>query len=43
VAAETMPSHRVDTERLLRAKIVARLSDRGVKMPPVMQATPPAP
>ena len=43
VAAETMPSHRVDTERLLRAKIVARLSERGVKMPPVMQGTPPAP
>ena len=29
VAAETMPSHRVDTERLLRAKIVARLGERG--------------
>jgi small-conductance mechanosensitive channel len=42
VAAETMPSRRVDTERLLRAKIVARLSERGVKMPPVMQSTPPA-
>jgi small-conductance mechanosensitive channel len=43
VAAETMPSHRVDTERLLRAKIVARLSERGVKTPPVMQGMPPTP
>jgi len=40
VAAETMPSHRVDTERLLRAKIVARLSERGIKTPPVMQGMP---
>ncbi len=35
VAAETMPSHRVDTERLLRAKILARLGERGIKTPPV--------
>lgn len=34
VAAETMPSHRVDTERLLRAKIITRLTERGVKVPP---------
>ena len=43
VAAETMPSHRVDTERLLRAKIVARLSEQGVKTPPVMPGMPPTP
>ena len=35
VAAETMPSHRIDTERLLRAKILARLGERGFKTPPV--------
>ena len=35
VAAETMPSHRVDTERLLRAKILARLGERGIKTPAV--------
>ncbi len=35
VAAETMPSHRVDTERLLRAKILARLGERGIRTPPV--------
>jgi len=35
VAAETMPSHRIDTERLLRAKILARLGERGIKTPPV--------
>jgi len=43
MAAETMPSHRVDTERLLRAKIVARLSERGVKTPPAMPGMPPTP
>jgi len=43
VAAETMPSHRVDTERLLRAKIVARLSERGVKTPPAVPGMPPTP
>lgn len=45
VAAETMPSHRVDTERLLRAKIVARVAERGIKNPSVMtgMANPPAP
>jgi small conductance mechanosensitive channel len=35
VAAETAPSHRMDTERLLREKIVARMTDRGIKVPPV--------
>jgi small conductance mechanosensitive channel len=35
VAAETMPSHRVDTERLLRARILARLGERGIKTPAV--------
>jgi len=43
VAAETMPSHRVDTERLLRAKILARLGERGVRTPPVVAGMPPAP
>ena len=37
VAAETMPSHRVDTERLLRAKILARMGERGIKTPPVVR------
>ncbi len=35
VAVETEPSHRVDVERLLRAKIVARMAERGIKAPPV--------
>ena len=38
VAAETSPSHRVDTERLLREKIVARIADEGIKVPPVTAA-----
>jgi small conductance mechanosensitive channel len=35
VAAETTPSHRIDTERLLRTKIVARMTEKGIKVPPV--------
>jgi small conductance mechanosensitive channel len=35
VSAETTPSHRVDTERLLREKIVARIGEKGIKVPPV--------
>jgi moderate conductance mechanosensitive channel len=40
VAAETMPSHRVDTERLLRARVVARMAERGIKSPPIQAAQP---
>jgi len=36
IAVETEPSHRVDVERLLRAKVVARMSERGIKAPPVV-------
>ncbi len=36
VSAETVPSHRIDTERLLRERIVARMSERGIKVPPVV-------
>ena len=43
VAAETMPSHRVDTERLLRAKILARLGERGIRTPPVTGVPPQPP
>jgi len=43
VAAETMPSHRVDTERLLRAKILARLGERGIRTPPVTGVPQPPP
>ncbi|HYJ60157.1 MAG TPA: mechanosensitive ion channel family protein [Actinomycetota bacterium] len=39
IAAETSPSHRVDTERLLREKIVARIADEGIKVPPVTAAS----
>jgi small conductance mechanosensitive channel len=43
IAAETVPSHRVDTERLLRAKIVARMSERSIKSPPVAAGMPSPP
>lgn len=39
VAAETVPSHRADTERLLRQKIVQRIGERGIKTPPVVPGT----
>lgn len=42
VVAETRPSKRPDTERLLRERISARLADRGIQvpMPPAMMQTP---
>ena len=40
IAVETEPSHRVDVERLLRAKVVARMSERGIKAPPVVPGMP---
>jgi small conductance mechanosensitive channel len=40
IAAETMPSHRIDTERLLRARVVPRMAERGIKSPPVQSAQP---
>jgi small conductance mechanosensitive channel len=40
VAVETEPSHRVDVERLLRAKVVARMSERGIKAPPIVPGMP---
>jgi hypothetical protein len=36
VAAETVPSHRIDTERLLRERAVVRMAERGVKVPPIV-------
>jgi small-conductance mechanosensitive channel len=40
IAAETEPSHRVDVERLLRAKVVARITERGIKSPPIAPGMP---
>src|SRR3954462_11224960 len=40
VAVETEPSHRVDVERLLRAKVVARMTERGIKAPPIAPGMP---
>ncbi|MDH4111559.1 MAG: mechanosensitive ion channel family protein [Actinomycetota bacterium] len=33
--AETTPGHRLDAERLLRERITARMTERGLRMPPV--------
>jgi moderate conductance mechanosensitive channel len=41
IAAETVPSHRIDVERLLRARIVSRMTERAIKVPPVPVARPP--
>jgi len=35
VVAETVPAHRMDVERLLRERMVARIGERGIKSPPV--------
>ena len=35
VVAETVPNHRVDTERELRGKISQRITERGVRVPPI--------
>jgi small-conductance mechanosensitive channel len=43
IAAETMPSHRIDAERLLRARVIARMAERGIKSPPVPAGIPPKP
>ena len=40
IAVETEPSHRVDVERLLRAKVVGRMSERGIAAPPVVPGMP---
>lgn len=46
VAAETKPSHRIDAERYLRERMLARMAERGTKVPPIVgaprPATPPA-
>ncbi|HTG47519.1 MAG TPA: mechanosensitive ion channel family protein [Actinomycetota bacterium] len=43
VTAETAPSHRVECERLLRAKLSQRLAERGFATPPAPVASPAAP
>jgi hypothetical protein len=40
VVAETQPNHRFDTERLLRERIAARVTERGIRVPPVASAVP---
>ena len=36
VVAETAPNHRVDTERQLRGRIAQRITERGIRVPPVV-------
>ncbi|MDP9185559.1 MAG: mechanosensitive ion channel family protein [Actinomycetota bacterium] len=43
IAAETVPSHRIDTERLLRAKVLTRMSEREIKSPPITVGLPQPP
>ena len=38
VTAETLPSHRVETERLLRERMSQRMSERGIAVPPIAAA-----
>jgi hypothetical protein len=41
VAAETIPSRKMEIERLLRERITTRLSERGVNLPAASVMTPP--
>jgi moderate conductance mechanosensitive channel len=38
VTAETLPSHRVETERLLRERMSQRMAERGIPVPPFAAA-----
>ncbi len=40
VTAETYPTKRFEIERALRERILARLSERGIKLPPQLPAAP---
>jgi small conductance mechanosensitive channel len=42
VVAETVPNHRVDTERELRGRIAQRIGERGIRVPPIGVQRPPA-
>jgi small conductance mechanosensitive channel len=42
VVAETVPNHRVDTERDLRGRIAQRIGERGIRVPPLGVPRPPA-
>jgi small conductance mechanosensitive channel len=42
VVAETVPNHRVDTERELRGRIAQRIGERGIRVPPVGLTRPPS-
>ena len=33
--AETLPNHRLDVERMLRARASAALTENGIRVPPV--------
>ena len=43
VAAETEPSRRWEIERELRERIIARIAERGIQIPPVPVPTAPGP
>jgi moderate conductance mechanosensitive channel len=39
--AETLPNHRFDTERYLRERISMRMTERGIRVPPIAPARTP--
>jgi small conductance mechanosensitive channel len=41
VVAETVPNHRVDTERELRGRVAQRIGEQGIRIPPVGVTRPP--
>jgi small conductance mechanosensitive channel len=42
VVAETVPNHRVDTERELRGRIAQRIGEQGIRVPPIGMQRPPS-
>ena len=40
VVAETQPNHRLDIERMLRARISACITENGIEVPPVAGVPP---
>jgi small conductance mechanosensitive channel len=39
VVAQTTPGNRLEAERFMRARITARITEQGIKVPPVPGAT----
>jgi small conductance mechanosensitive channel len=43
VVAQTTPGNRLEAERFLRERVTARITEQGIKVPPVPGAIAPSP